>query len=94
MTIKERINQYEAELEAADAEYEAARTALDEYEANPANWKRPDYQERWNALYEAIGIAADKTREISHKMDEAKKELFTTSPIYAPMRNLMDSIKK
>lgn len=94
MTIKERINQFEAELEVADAEYEAARTALDEYEENPANWKRPDYQERWNKLYEAIGIAADKTREIGSKLNEAKKELYATSPIYANMRNLMASIKK
>ena len=94
MTIKERINQFEAELEVAVEECEAARTALNEYEANPANWKRPDYQERWNELYEAIGIAADKTREIGRKLDEAKKDLYATSPVYAPMRNLMASLKK
>jgi chromosome segregation ATPase len=94
MTIKERINQHEAELEAAYAEHEAARTALDAYEMNPSNWKRPDYQERWNELYEAIGTAADKAREIGKKLDEAKKELFATSPAYAPMRNLMASLKK
>lgn len=93
MTNERRIyEEIKAEMEAADAAYEAAREALNEYEMNPANWHQPDYQDCWSALYKAIGDAAAKTREIGARLDAAEKELPEYRAMVAPYEMLLRAI--
>ena len=92
--INDKIRMLEAELAAANAEYDAACEAYDSYDLDPVHFKDADRSARQEVLYQARCEKAAKTREIGSHLDALKKERFANSRQGQMLTNLMVQLKK
>lgn len=92
--INDKIRMLEAELDAANAEYDAAREAYDSYDLDPAHFKDADRSTHQEVLYQARCEKAAKTREIGSRLNALKKERFSSSRQGQMLASLMAQLKK